>query len=69
METSDGKMINLIFFGLPDLEDVLSLDEPLKQRVAVKIRLKEFSENDTKDYIKHRLVSPDVRKRSFQMKR
>jgi general secretion pathway protein A len=55
METSDGKMINLVFFGLPDLEDVLSLDEPLKQRVAVKIRLKEFSENDTKDYIKHRL--------------
>jgi type II secretory pathway predicted ATPase ExeA len=55
METSDGKMINLVFFGLPELEDVLSLDEPLKQRVAVKIRLKEFSENDTKDYIKHRL--------------
>ena len=55
METSDGKMINLVFFGLPDLEDVLSLDEPLKQRVAVKIRLKEFSEKDTKDYIKHRL--------------
>ena len=55
MESSDGKMINLIFFGLPELEDVLSLDEPLKQRVAVKIRLKEFSENDTKDYIKHRL--------------
>lgn len=55
METADGKMINIIFFGLPELEDVLSLDEPLKQRVAVKIRLREFSEKDTRDYIRHRL--------------
>jgi general secretion pathway protein A len=55
METSDGKMLNFIFFGLPGLEDVLSLDEPLKQRVALKIRLKAFSERDTNDYIKHRL--------------
>jgi general secretion pathway protein A len=55
MESADGKMLNIIFFGLPELEEVLSLDEPLKQRVAVKIRLKEFSEKDTKDYIKHRL--------------
>lgn len=55
MESSEGKMLNIIFFGLPELEDVLALDEPLKQRVAVKIRLKEFSEKDTTDYIKHRL--------------
>ncbi len=56
METPAGKMINIIFFGLPELEDVLSLDEPLKQRVALKIRLKEFSEKDTRDYIRHRLT-------------
>jgi type II secretory pathway predicted ATPase ExeA len=55
MEVSGGKMINLIFFGLSDLEDVLSLDEPLKQRVAMKITVKPFSERDTADYIKHRM--------------
>ena len=55
MEMSDGKMLNIIFFGLPELENVLALDEPLKQRVAIKIRLKEFSGENTKDYIKHRL--------------
>lgn len=54
MEMAEGKMINLIFFGLPDLEDVLSLDEPLKQRVAVRVRLTAFSESDTKRYITHR---------------
>src|SRR4030043_32877 len=55
MEVSEGKMLNFVFFGLPELEDVLSLDEPLKQRVAIKIRLKAFSEEDAKDYINHRL--------------
>ena len=55
METSAGKMVNFIFFGLPELDQVLSLDEPLKQRVAVKIRLQSFSENNTKDYIRHRM--------------
>lgn len=55
MEMPGGKMINLVFFGLPDLEDVLSLDEPLKQRVAMKIAIKPFSENDTRAYIRHRL--------------
>lgn len=55
MEAPEGKMLNFVFYGLPELEDVLSLDEPLKQRVAVKISLKEFSEDDTRDYIKHRL--------------
>ncbi|RMG74992.1 MAG: AAA family ATPase [Nitrospirae bacterium] len=55
METSEGKMANFIFFGLPELEDVLSLDEPLKQRVAVRIELQSLSLENTIDYIKHRL--------------
>lgn len=65
MESPDGKMINIIFFGLPELEDVLSLDEPLKQRVAIKIRLMEFSERDTIDYIKHRLTVAGCNKEIF----
>lgn len=55
METSEGKLVNFIFFGLPDLEQVLSLDEPLKQRVAVRIRLTSFTEENTRDYIVHRI--------------
>lgn len=55
METSEGKMANFIFFGLPELEDVLALDEPLKQRVAVRIELQSLSLENTIDYIKHRL--------------
>lgn len=55
MELPEGKMINLVFFGLKELEDVLNLDEPLRQRVAMRVRLTAFSEENTADYIKHRL--------------
>ncbi|MEW6110183.1 MAG: AAA family ATPase [Nitrospirota bacterium] len=55
MEIPEGKMVNFIFFGLPELEQVLSLDEPLKQRVAVRIKLTAYSEENTRDYMRHRL--------------
>ncbi|MGE5893852.1 MAG: ExeA family protein [bacterium] len=55
MEIADGKLVNFIFFGLSELEQVLSLDEPLKQRVALKINLKSLTEDNTRDYIQHRL--------------
>ncbi|HYQ48734.1 MAG TPA: AAA family ATPase, partial [Thermodesulfovibrionales bacterium] len=55
MESSDGKMVNFVFFGLPDLEKVLALDEPLKQRVAIRIKLNAYSEEDTRQYIQHRM--------------
>ncbi|MDA8172711.1 MAG: AAA family ATPase [Nitrospiraceae bacterium] len=55
MELPDGKMVNLIFFGLPDMEEILSLDEPLKQRVSMRIRLTALSEEEAKSYMRHRL--------------
>jgi type II secretory pathway predicted ATPase ExeA len=55
MELPEGKMLNLIFFGLSDLDDVLSLDEPLRQRVSVRIRLTALSEEETVHYILHRM--------------
>ena len=56
METPEGKLVNFIFFGLPELDQVLSLDEPLKQRIAVREqKLTAYSEENTHDYIKHRL--------------
>jgi type II secretory pathway predicted ATPase ExeA len=55
MEAAGGKLITFILFGLPDLEEILSLDQPLQQRVAVKCNLKAFEESVTKEYIHHRL--------------
>ncbi len=55
IETPEGKLANFVFFGLPELDEVLSLDEPLKQRVAVRIKLEPFSEDNSIEYILHRM--------------
>ena len=55
LEMPGGKLVSFVLFGLPELDTILSLDEPLKQRVAVKYRLKSFTPETTEEYIKHRL--------------
>lgn len=55
LEIPGKKLLNIIFFGLPEVEDCLRLDEPLAQRVAVKYHLKSMPVETTEAYIKHRL--------------
>ena len=55
MEVPEGKLITLVFFGLSEMEELISLDEPLKQRIALRCRLTALDENITQEYMKHRL--------------
>ncbi len=55
LEIPSKKLLNIVFFGLPEVEDCLRLDEPLAQRVAVKVQLHSFTVETTTSYIKHRL--------------
>jgi len=55
MEVDGQKLITFILFGLPDLDNVLSLDGPLAQRVAIRFQLRALSESITRDYIMYRL--------------
>lgn len=55
LEVPERKLINFVFFGLPEIEDNLRLDPPLAQRVAVKVRLDTLDLESTAAYIKHRL--------------
>jgi len=55
LETPERKLITFVFFGLPEIEEALKLDEPLAQRVALKYRLELFNEESTEAYVKHRL--------------
>jgi type II secretory pathway predicted ATPase ExeA len=55
LEIPGKKLLNIIFFGLPEVEDCLRLDEPLAQRVAVKYHLKSMTVATTESYVKHRL--------------
>ncbi len=55
LEIPGKKLLNLIFFGLPEVEECLRLDEPLAQRVALRYYLHALDEQATTLYIKHRL--------------
>jgi len=55
LEVPERKLLSLIFFGLPDIEENLLLDAPLAQRVAIKFRLAHLTPESTEAYIKHRL--------------
>ena len=55
METPEGKLITLVFFGLSEMERLFLLDEPLKQRIALRCRLIALDEDITQEYMKHRL--------------
>jgi type II secretory pathway predicted ATPase ExeA len=65
MEVSEGKLITFVFFGLSEMENVLSLDEPLKQRIALRCRLTALEESKTGEYIKHRMKVAGSREEIF----
>jgi len=64
-ENDTGKLINFVLFGLQDLEDNLRLDEPLRQRVAMRFILRPFDLQDVKAYIVHRLKVAGAQKIFF----
>ncbi len=65
LEIPGKKLLNIVFFGLPELEECLALDEPLAQRVAVKFHLKSLTVDTSTSYIKHRLQVAGARHMLF----
>lgn len=55
LEVPERKLISFVFFGLPEIEQNLKLDPPLRQRVALRYRLEPFNEASTQEYVSHRL--------------
>ena len=55
LEIPESKLITFILFGLPELEGNLATDRPLAQRVALTCRLKSFTVENTKAYVRHRM--------------
>ncbi len=54
-ENMNGKLLNFVLFGLPELKENLLLDIPLAQRIAVAVELKPMDERNTIAYIRYRL--------------
>jgi len=55
LEVPERKLISFVFFGLPEIEENLKLDPPLRQRVALRYKLEPFSVDSTEAYVTHRL--------------
>lgn len=65
LEIPGKKLLNIIFFGLVEVEDCLRLDEPLSQRVALKFHLKSLPVNLAESYIRYRLHIAGARRMLF----
>ncbi len=57
LETSQGKILNLILVGQPELKDALDAPgmEQLNQRIRFRFHLRALTEDETKQYIDHRI--------------
>jgi general secretion pathway protein A len=57
LETEQDKLIQIVLAGQPELDDILGRHDlrQLSQRIMVRYRLKPMGQQDTVDYINHRL--------------
>jgi general secretion pathway protein A len=57
LETSTSKLIQILLFGQPELDDKLDSNElrQLRQRISVRWSLGSLSSAETRDYVRHRL--------------
>jgi general secretion pathway protein A len=55
VEFNGRKAVTFVLFGLPDLDEVLKLDRPLQQRMAVRYELTGLDPGGTEAYVHYRL--------------
>jgi type II secretory pathway predicted ATPase ExeA len=65
LELSNSKLISFVMFGMPELDVCLNRDPALRQRVAVRYLLKNFSPGVLVDYIAFRLDHAGAGKEIF----
>lgn len=65
METSEGKLLQIVLFGQTDLKKKLEKQKALKQRIGIAYNLSPLKEGETDEYIKHRLKVAGADKNLF----
>lgn len=55
LEVPGSKLLTFILIGLPELDEWLAQDTPLRQRIAVRFTLHALSQQATQAYIVHRM--------------
>ena len=57
LETKDHKLLQIVLFGQPELDELLDSPElrQLRQRITVRWSLAPLTEDETREYVRHRL--------------
>jgi len=55
LQLRDRFLLTLILLGQPELEEKITNNKQLSQRIAIKYRLERLTEKETRDYVVHRL--------------
>ncbi len=65
IEGSNHKLLNIVLFGPPELEQFMQMDPPLISRIGLKVTLKPLDQKSTIDYIDYRLRIAGSKKEIF----
>lgn len=55
VEGSNHKLLNIVLFGPPELEQFMQLDPPLVSRIGLKVTLRPLDQNATQGYVNYRV--------------
>ena len=65
LELANSKLLSIVMFGMPELDDCLLREPALKQRMAVRCELQNFSPEILIDYIRFRVFHAGSSKQIF----
>jgi general secretion pathway protein A len=65
LELSNSKLISIIMFGMPELDACLRSEPALRQRMAVRCELKNFSPEILVDYVRFRMFHAGCERQIF----
>lgn len=65
VESSNRKLLNIVLFAPPELDQFMALDPPLVSRIGLKFTLRPLDEKATVGYIAHRMKVAGCEKQIF----
>jgi general secretion pathway protein A len=67
LELPEAKLLSIVMFGMPELDDCLAGEPALRQRIAVRYRLKNFPPEVLLEYVRYRLAQAGATQQIFSI--
>jgi general secretion pathway protein A len=65
LELANAKLLSIVMFGMPELDDCLSSEPALRQRMAVRTSLRNFTRDVLVDYVRFRVFHAGATQQVF----